>query len=150
MKTLRVRLATAEDIPAFKEYMQSNSQRNEFDPEVMQYATTRVLAVDEGIGSENREPVLFLPITLTIMLDSLAPKPGLSNRKKGAAMRKCVMETIDRCIKHGIGEIHFLSNDASTIEFAKNHGFEELDTKILRLKPRRFSPRKKVDVNKVV
>jgi len=157
MTTLKVRAATQEDIPAFTEYIRANQAKNEFDPEVLGYATTRVLAVDDIKTSvknfdtpSGSEPVMFLPITLTIMLDSLAPKPSLPPHKRALALRKCVMEIIDRAAKHGIGEIHFLSTDPATIRFAKAHGFEELETKILRLKPRQFSPRKKVDVNKVV
>jgi len=117
--------------------MQGNLERNHFDPEVMGYPTTRVLAVED-----DDDPVLFVPYTLTLSLDSMAPEPGLSKPKKALALRELLTTVIEIAEKSGIGEIHFQSDDEPTIEFARNHGFEVLEMKTLRLKPRTFRAKK--------
>ena len=134
---MTTRRATVEDIPKFAEYMQGNLERNHFDPEVLAYPTTRVMAIED-----DGDPALFVPYTLTLSLDSMAPKPGLSSPKKALALRELLTTVIGIADQSGIGEIHFQSDDEPTIEFAQNHGFEVLEMKTLRLKPRNFRAKK--------
>ena len=131
------RFATTDDIPNVVEWIHANREKNHYDPEIFQYDSTRVMAVDkDGI------PELYLPFQFTIMTDALAPRPGRFKREIAVALKNAIHAVVRLAKKSKIGEIYFLCDpeDKETEEFAKAHGYECLNLKVMRLKPSKMSP----------
>jgi hypothetical protein len=136
MHTHTARQASGEEFPQLVEWMHANRAANRYDPEIFSYHSTRVIAVDR-----DEEPILYLPYQLVIMTESLAPRPGLSKRETAVGLRAAIHH-VARIAKHSkIAEMYFLGTDDETVEFAKQHGYEEVkDVRVMRLKPGRMNP----------
>jgi hypothetical protein len=132
----KVRFAGKEDALQLVEWLHANRELNQYDPEILSYDSTRVLAVEM-----NDETIMYLPYQLTIMTDSLAPKPGLSKRKKAVGLREAIHGVVRIAKASHLGEIYFIGSDDETVEFAKQHGYEEVKgARLMRLKPRHMVP----------
>ena len=105
MHQYTAREAMAADLPNFIEWMHANRGKNKYDPTIFGYESTRVLVVDK-----DGEPECFLPYQLTIMTESLAPRPARTKRETALAL-KTAIHSIARIAKQSkIGEIFFLSD----------------------------------------
>lgn len=131
------RFASQEDIPNLVEWIHDNRDRNHYDPEIFKYDSTRVVAVDKD-GS----PVCYLPFQFTIMSDALAPKPARTIPEIARSLKEAIHFIVRLAKKSKIGEVYFLCdpNDTDTARFAKAHGYEELNLKVMRLKPSKMVP----------
>lgn len=105
------------------------TENNGFDPQTLGYPTVQYLCSYSTDG-----PVAYLPTQKVTMLESIAIKPGLDLLTSAQAVRDMVKGAQLEASGHGIKEIYFLSNVPSTVEFAKNNGFEEMPYKVLRMK----------------
>jgi len=128
MKKIWIRPALKSDAPLYAEYAAANSARSLFDMNVLTYPNTSVYVAHSG------DPVMFLPVQMAAVLESLAPKPGLPRSEQARALAEIVTSVVYDASRQGVREIYFLSADAPTIEFAKRHGFEEVRHTVLRLK----------------
>lgn len=95
---------------------------NCFDPDVLSYPRSCLLHAEDADG-----PTLFLPIHPVLMLESLAPRPGISERKEALSLWK-IGEQLEEISKMtGIQEQYFLCKDDRVAEICKRHGFTELE-----------------------
>lgn len=127
MKQLKVRFGRPEDAAQIVNWLAGNSG-NSFDPDILKYPTLRTLCAYNG------SPVAYLPSQQALVLESYAPKPGLSEEESALALRDLVkgMELLASSLN--IREIYFLDGDNGVAGMAVRHGFEELPMKIYRLK----------------
>ncbi len=93
-----------------------NTPTNLFDPKVMFYPTTNTVAVERE-GS----CIFFGPFQAVVMLESLAPKPGLSPREMAAALSKFHEGIVNICRAQNIREIYFICADERVAEFTLHH-----------------------------
>lgn len=137
MEDCTARFASIDEVPKFVEYLHANRTKNHYDPEIFQYDSTRVAAADK-----DGEPVCYLPFQFTIMTDALAPKPGRTRSEIARALKALIHFVVRLAKKSRIGEIYFLCDpeDRETMAFAKVHGYEELNLRVMRLKPRNMLP----------
>jgi hypothetical protein len=131
------RFASTNDIRNCVEWIHANREKNHYDPEIFQYDSTRVVAVDKD-GS----PMMYLPYQLTIMTDALAPKPARTFPEIARGLKEAINFVVRLAKKSKIGEVYFLADpeDKATIDFACAHGYERLNLVPMRLKPSRMTP----------
>ncbi len=111
-----------EDAATFVDWVWKAREINAFDPSILTYPRTVMLTADDSEG-----PVLFLPVQPVLMLESLAPRPGLSPRKEALALWKLgeCLEQVSR--DTGIQEQYFLCKDPRVTEICSKHGWEILE-----------------------
>lgn len=135
MREVYVRPANETDIPNLSDWLARNAGRNHADADAMSYPSTSVLAAYDNDGV-----LMYLPLQMTVMMESLAPNPALSNSKHALALREMVKTIMFTARTKGIGEIYFLldENDKALERFARKHGFDVIPTglKAMRLKVR--------------
>lgn len=102
---------------------------NYLDIDVLGYPTTKVLK-----GVSKNKNVLFMPIQLAYILESLALNPGATKHEITVALRQIVSQLRFNAKEAGIGEIYFLGSNEHTNEFASKHDFIELPWKVYRMK----------------
>lgn len=119
MKKLTTRSAEfhkrAADRDLFTKWIFS-TPNNLFDQAVMFYPTTNTVIVEDG-----DEPVFFAPFQAVIMLESLAPKPGLPAKELAAALSAFHEGIVNVCSHMKIREIFFVCADEAVAEFALHH-----------------------------
>ncbi len=126
MKSVSVRVSTVgetkpEDQKLFSEWSWAAREINCFDPEVMGYPRTVLLCAEAKGG-----PLLYMPLQSVLMMESLAPQPGLSPRQEALALRQIsrAVEQIAQHTQHR--EAYFLCKDERVVKIAAAHGYEVL------------------------
>ena len=110
-----------EEVAQFIDWVWKARDINCFDMDVMKYPRTVVVSADDNDGA-----LLYMPIQPALMLESLAPRPGVSPRKEAMALWK-IGETLEQISKHtGIQEQYFLCKDDRVANLCARHGFEEM------------------------
>jgi N-acetylglutamate synthase-like GNAT family acetyltransferase len=128
MKPIWVRPIRPEDQEAFVDWSARNLARNQFDLDILNYRQTVILCAHDG------KPLLFMPVQLAIMLESLAPRPESSDLQRAAAIKELIHAIVLLAKSAGMGELYFVSKDQDIIDLAQRHGFEEAPGTVLRLK----------------
>lgn len=128
MKHLFVRPARGGDSVQFLDWSRQTAG-NLFDPDVAKYPSTMVLAAYDQSG-----PVLYAPVQQPFFMDALAIKPGSDPLTTALALKEVTHFLITQAHIKGVGEIYFMCNEPTTIEYAKRQGFEEMPWKLLRVK----------------
>jgi hypothetical protein len=122
-----------EDMKTFIEWAWKARAINCFDPDVIGYPRSIMLAADDNEG-----PLLYLPVQPVLMLESLAPRPDVSPRKEAMALWKMgeMLEGISK--DTGIQEQYFMCKDDRVADICSKHGFEEM--KGYRLMKKKIKP----------
>jgi hypothetical protein len=125
---VEVRLATEKDAEKFVEW-EAVTTDNLWDPTIAGYPNLRTLAVDiDG------EPAVYVPFHPVFVVESLGHKPGITPRENAYALRKVQNALEDLARQYGIAECWWMCADASLMEFVKRHGYEVVQTHVLRKK----------------
>lgn len=103
--------------------------KNEFDPAVALFPSSTTWCAYDKTG-----PLAYQTLQTPIMLESLAPRPGLSPIQISFLLKELTKNAITQAHCRGAGEIYFLGSDDSTNEFAAHHIFEEVPMKVYRLR----------------
>lgn len=126
---MNVRFAKPEDASQIVQWSKANADKNGFDPSVLLYPTTDVLAVENGNG-----PVLYFPVQLVGMLESLAPSPDASPEAISKAIFEALQYVATKGRERGAREIYFLASDAGLAEKAERLGFERCEWPAYKLR----------------
>lgn len=137
MKKYVARIVSPLDMRNIVEWLHLNRKKNKYDPEILSYDSTRIVAVDV-----DGEPQCYLPYQLVIMVESLAPKPGSGKPQIAKCLKEAIHAVVRIAKQSHIGEVYFLCapEDKETASFAKLHGYEEMPYRVLRLKPKNMVP----------
>jgi N-acetylglutamate synthase-like GNAT family acetyltransferase len=127
MSDIWVRKAEKRDVPLLAQWM-SNTPNNLVDPAVFAYPNTQVYVAHKD------KPVAFLPVQLTMTLESLAYPPDATDTQKAAAIAQLFKTAVFIAREKQIAEIYFYTSDPTIATFALRHGFHELPHRSLRLK----------------
>jgi hypothetical protein len=110
-------------------WLKANAERNAFDPEVLDYPSTSILA-----AHNNGTVYAYMPIQSVVMLESIGPNPEESPIHIAEGVMNCVRGAALTAYSAGCREIYFLANDEVTAEGAKKMGFEQCPFKVFRKK----------------
>lgn len=116
---MNVRLAKPEEARQAVDWFIS-TERNCFDPEVLGHPTTMTLCVENG------QPLLYMPLQLTLTMESLGKKPGIRKRDMAVALVEMI-EGVKR-LANGMGviEVYFLCVEETVINQAEKFGFKRV------------------------
>ena len=64
-------------------------------------------------------PVAYMPVQRPLVLDSLAPRPGLTRGQTAGALKEIFQFAVTKAHENGVGEILFFATDEATAEFAE-------------------------------
>jgi len=129
MKNVTVRDAEPKDAPNYADWLEAASDINLVDKAVYSYPTCNTLVVEKS-----DEPVLMNSFQLCIVMEALAPKPGLPPMDEARAL-KALFDSIKRVAEaSGIKEVLFGCKDPRVDKFVTRHGFEKLSFPVYRIK----------------
>jgi hypothetical protein len=124
------RPATVEELPQIIDWELANSHRNDFDPDVLTYPKTEVMAaVKDG------EPVGYLPVQIA-MCESFAPRPGISEAETALQFKAFLQALYYLAAKNGIREIFVPTSEPGTQAMLEKHGFtkSQCEMYVMRVK----------------
>ena len=110
-------------------WAEENADKNEFDPAVALFPSSTTWCAYDKDG-----PLAYQTLQQPIMLESLAPRPGLTPVQVASCLKELTQNAVTFAHSRGSGEIYFLASDDSTAEFAANHIFEKVDMSVYRVK----------------
>lgn len=126
MKPVSVRVSTVgetkpEDQKLFSEWVWAAREINCFDVDVLTYPRTIMLCAEQS-----DKPILFMPLQSVLMMESLAPQPGLSPRQEALALRQ-ISRAVEQIAQDSLHrETYFLCKDERVVTIAAAHGYEVL------------------------
>lgn len=125
-----VRLADRGNEPVM-EWLSANASRNGFDPEVLDYKCTKVLA-----AHNNGTVYVYMPAQPVVMLESIGPNPEAKPLEVATGVMELVKAAAMMAVSSDppISEMYFLASDELTAKGAKAMGFVELPYKVYRRK----------------
>ncbi len=123
-----VRFADPKQEPV-EDWCRNNSARNAFDPSVLSYASTKVLA-----GHNNGTTFAYMPVQGAAILESIGINPEAKPLDVATAVMEMTKAAILLAQGAGFGEAYFLASDNVTAEGAKRMGFVEMPYKVYRRK----------------
>lgn len=129
MKNITVRAAEPGDAPLYADWLTAASDINLVDQAVYSYPTCNTVVVEkEG------EPVLMNSFQLCLVMEALAPKPGLSPMDEARALKKLFDGIKAVAEASGIKEVLFGCKDPRVDKFVTGRGFQKLPFPIYRTK----------------
>lgn len=129
MKKVTVRPAELRDASNYTKWLEAASDINLVDTAVYSYPTCNTLTVETA-----GEPVLMNSFHLVLMMEALAPKPGISPLTEARALKE-LFDGIKRlAAASGVKEIFFGCKDERLIKFIEGRDFERLNYPVFRFK----------------
>lgn len=128
MDTFSIRTAEPSDAQTYMEWLKDASDINLVDTEVYKYPTCNTVMVDKG-----SEPVLGNSFHLVMMLEALAPKPGIDPKDEARALRKLYEGVRNLARATGVREVWFTCVDERLHKFVEKKGFERVNTPVFRM-----------------
>lgn len=116
---ISTRLAKSEEATTAIEWLRSTPE-NLYDPDVTSYASTVTLCVENG------SPLLYMPLQVTLTMDSIGKKPGIRKREMAFALVELIEATKRFAQGAKISEIYFLCVEQGIVEQAEKFGFERV------------------------
>jgi len=134
MKQIFVRFAEERDAERFDAWVKLAQEINLFDAAVMKYPTTKTLVAEIPENGQPADELLYMPYQTALMMESLAPKPGIEPINQALALREITKAMALLASQAGIKELYFGCKDERVVKFAEAHGWEVLQWKMLRMK----------------
>lgn len=129
MNRVYVRPIEPGEADIFYSWAVENEDKSKFDPATPLYKSSTTWCAYDSTG-----PLAYQTIQRPIMLESLAPRPGLSPIQISSLLKELTKNAITFAHTTGAGEVYFLGTDDDTDQFASNKIFEQLPYKIYRVK----------------
>lgn len=128
MKKFSVRPAEPKDSQNYMDWLKAASDINLVDTRVYQYPTCNTVAVEK-----NGEPVLMNSFHAVLVMEALAPKPGLSTRDEAAALLKLYEAIRNVAEATGVREIWLACVDERVQKFIEGRGFKRFHAPMFRM-----------------
>ena len=124
------------DAELFIKWVWALRSKNAFDMKVMTYPRTCMARVQN-----EEETIMLLPFQPVLMYESLAPKPGLTDRQRALGLWR-IGQVVEQAMKDtGLMEAYFLTTDDREAEVCAAHGWEEV-SKQFHVMKRRIEPKR--------
>lgn len=123
-----VRLADPKTEPV-KEWLQANSERNRFDPAVLDYPVMKVLA-----SHCNGTTYTYMPVQGVAVLESIGVNPDATPLQIATGVMESVKASVMLAQMSGYREIWFPASDEVTARGAETMGFEKMPYTLYRKK----------------
>jgi hypothetical protein len=119
---MKLEKAEKDDAREMAEWMMKNYLQNNASIESLKHCSYFKIA-----------GILYLPVKVVLMLESLAPNPGVTGAKRLLAIRRA-LDDLRKLYPHA--EFYFLTKGNSVLdEAAKFYGFTEMPYKVFRMRP---------------
>lgn len=129
IRAITVRAAEPRDAKNYADWLKAAEDINLVDRSVYSYPTTNTIVVEK-----DGEPVLMNSFQAVLVMEALAPKPGISPMDEARALKE-LFEGVKRIAAGtGVKEIMFACKDPRVIKFVEKHGGEVLSVPVLRFK----------------
>jgi len=129
MKNVTLRAAEPRDAQNYVDWLKAAADINLVDTGVYSYPTTNTVVVEK-----DKQPVLMNSFQAVLVMEALAPKPGISPMDEARALKE-LFEGIKRVAEAaGVKEIMFACKDERVIRFVEKHGGEKISVPVLRFK----------------
>ena len=113
----------------FYGWSKENADKSGFDPAVPLFRSSTTWCAYDSTG-----PLVYQTLQQPVMLESVAPRPGLSPVQIASCLKELTQNAITQAHSRGAGEIYYLGTDADTDTFASNKIFEPLPYRVFRVK----------------
>ena len=132
-----IRPAMASDVKSIYDWSVGNLKSNGLtattEMDCLKYpSTTTFCAYDES------GPLAYLPIQKVLMMETFAPRPGLTELQQAQVLKEFVQATVTHAHQNGIGEIYYLGSDEKTDSFARHNVYEYVPLPVFRIKLHRL------------
>jgi N-acetylglutamate synthase-like GNAT family acetyltransferase len=124
-----IRNAKPEDAATCAGWLREAENINLVDRGVYEYPTCQTLVVER-----KEQPVLINSFHAVLVMEALAPKPGISPMREAWALNELFEEIKAKARSVGVKEIMFGCKDERLEEFIKERGFEKLSFPVFRFK----------------
>jgi hypothetical protein len=121
-----VRLADPKMEPV-KEWITANSERNAFDPAILDYPAMKVLA-----SHCNGTTYTYMPVQAVAVLESIGVNPEAKPLEIATGVMESVKSAVVLAQANGYRELWFLGSDETTARGAETMGFEPLPYRVFR------------------
>lgn len=118
----------ATDKQQFAEWLYANREKNQFDPEIYEYPSTKIFVAYDETG-----PLDFLAAYPAIILDGHAPKPGLSDSDQARCLKEIQHILVEKAHEGGIGQMYFVA-EPTIGTFAEHYKFKPVVRPMMNLK----------------
>jgi hypothetical protein len=112
---------TEDNAKKFIKWVWAFRHKNNFDMQVMTYPRTVMFTAENESG-----PLAFLPAQPVLMFESLAPKPGLTNKQTAMSLWRIGEVAADVMKDTGLRESYFITNDQDEADSCEKHGWTKL------------------------
>jgi len=120
------------------DWLRAAEDINLVDWKTLQYPSALHIAVEA-----EDEPVLITTVHPVIVIEALAPKPGVDPRTEAVALKKLYEAVRALAEQRGIAEIHFQCEDPTLAKFILGRGFVESKPTLYKLRLLEVDPLKK-------
>jgi hypothetical protein len=128
MSHVIVRPGRFSDHQTMREWFASVPDQNLFDPDVLDHESTFTLCAFDDSG-----PLVYVPVQRPLMMESLAIRPGLDNRRIALSLAELTRSTILRAYDLDAPEVYFLCENEQTLQYATRHLFKEVSYPLRRV-----------------
>lgn len=128
MKQLKMRYAVEDESKQIVSWITANPN-NHFDSSILKYPTLRMLC------SYGDEPVCYLPVHKTLMMESIAVNPSASRLDVAQALRDLTKASELIASSESMREIYFIGGHGGVGEMAALNGKHSFEKVILDGKP---------------
>jgi len=126
---MSIRHAQPEDAAQYADWLQKTEHVNLVDRGVYEYPTCQTLVVER-----HDEPQLINSFHAVLVMEALAPRPGISPLQEALALNELFDKIKDVARAAGIKEIVFGCKDETLGKFIEGRGFERLNFPVFRYK----------------
>lgn len=124
-----IRPAEEKDAAPYADWLTKASDINLVDRGVYSYPTAQHLVVER-----NGEPQLMNTLQAVLVMEALAPKPGITPMQEARALNELFEKVKEVARAAGIKEIMFGCRDERLAKFIERRGFERLNFPCFRFK----------------
>lgn len=128
MKKFSIRTAEPQDAQNYMDWLKAAADINLVDTEVYSYPTCNTVVIEKG-----EEPVLMNSFHLVLVLEALAPKPGLSPKDEAIALRELYEGVRNLAAATGVREVYFACVDERLQKFIERKGFKRVHAPVYRM-----------------
>jgi len=124
-----VRNVKHEDASTYVSWLKEAEHINLVDRKVYEYPTCQTLVVER-----NGEPQLINSFHAVLVMEALAPKPGLTPLQEARALNELFEKVKEVARSVGVKEIMFGCRDERLVKFIEGRGFDRLNFPCFRFK----------------